>query len=88
VPSTGPGKNKGKVFSSFQKSSYLVSFYHIHLNPCNEPSNFFLAVLTVNSGEAIDSLLSITSADVSQIRLMMDALLRIYLGKLILLCSS
>jgi hypothetical protein len=38
--------------------------------------------------EAIDSLLSITSTDVSEIRLMMDALLEVYLGKLILLFSS
>jgi hypothetical protein len=37
-----------------------------------------------NTMEAIDSLLSITSADISEIRLMMDALLEAYLGKLIL----
>jgi hypothetical protein len=34
--------------------------------------------------EAIDFLLSITSADISEIRLMMDMLLEVYLGKLIL----
>ena len=38
--------------------------------------------------EAIDSLLSIKSADISEIRLMMDVLLEVYLGKLILLFSS
>jgi hypothetical protein len=38
--------------------------------------------------ETLDSLLSITSTDVSEIRLMMDALLEVYLGKLILLFSS
>jgi len=38
--------------------------------------------------EAIDSLLSIMSADISGIRLMMDVLLEVYLGKLILLFSS
>jgi hypothetical protein len=38
--------------------------------------------------EAIDSLLSITNADISQIRLMMDVLLEAYLGKLILVFSS
>jgi hypothetical protein len=38
--------------------------------------------------EAIDSLLSITSADISEIRLMMDVLLEVYLGKLILVFSS
>jgi len=38
--------------------------------------------------EAIDSLLSITSADISQVRLMMDVLLEVYLGKLILVFSS
>jgi hypothetical protein len=37
--------------------------------------------------EAIDSLLSITSADTSEIRLMMDVLLEVYLGKLILVFS-
>jgi hypothetical protein len=37
--------------------------------------------------EAVDSLLSITSADISEIRLMMDVLLEVYLGKLILLFS-
>jgi hypothetical protein len=34
--------------------------------------------------EAIDSLLSITSADISEIRLMMGVPLEVYLGKLIL----
>jgi len=38
--------------------------------------------------EVIDSLLSITSADISEIRLMMDVLLEVYLGKLILFFSS
>jgi hypothetical protein len=38
--------------------------------------------------EALDSLLSITSADISEIRLMMDVLLEVYLGKRILLSSS
>jgi hypothetical protein len=38
--------------------------------------------------EAIDSLLSITSADKSEIRLMMNVLLEVYLGKLILVFSS
>jgi hypothetical protein len=38
--------------------------------------------------ETIDSLLSITSADISEIRLMMDVLLKVYLGKLILVFSS
>jgi hypothetical protein len=37
--------------------------------------------------EAIDSLLSITSADISEIRLMMEVLLEVYLGKLILVFS-
>jgi hypothetical protein len=37
--------------------------------------------------EAIDSLLSIKSADISEIRLMMDVLLEVYLGKLILVFS-
>jgi len=37
--------------------------------------------------EAIDSLLSITSADISEIRLRMDVLLKVYLGKLILVFS-
>ncbi len=37
--------------------------------------------------EATDSLLSITGADISEIRLMMDVLLEAYLGKLILLFS-
>jgi len=38
--------------------------------------------------EALDSLLSITSADISEIRFMMDVLLGVYLGKLILVFSS
>jgi hypothetical protein len=38
--------------------------------------------------EAIDSLLSITSADTSDIRLMMDALLEVWIGKLALFPSS
>jgi hypothetical protein len=38
--------------------------------------------------EAIDSLLSITSANISEIRLMMDVLLEVYFGKLILVFSS
>jgi hypothetical protein len=38
--------------------------------------------------EAIESLLSITSTDVSEIRLMMDALLKVWIGKLILFPSS
>jgi hypothetical protein len=38
--------------------------------------------------EALNSLLSITSVDISQIRLMMDVLLEVYLGKLILVFSS
>ena len=33
--------------------------------------------------EALDSLLSITSIDISEIRLMMDALLEVWIGKLI-----
>jgi len=37
--------------------------------------------------EAIDSLLSTTSADISEIRFMMDVVLEIYLGKLILVFS-
>jgi hypothetical protein len=37
--------------------------------------------------EAIDSLLSITSADISEIRLVMDILLEAYLGKLIFVFS-
>jgi len=37
--------------------------------------------------EAIYSLLSITSADISNIRLMMDVLLDVFLGKLILVFS-
>ncbi len=37
--------------------------------------------------EAIDSLLSITIVDISEIRLMMDVPLEVYLGKLILLFS-
>jgi Mg2+ and Co2+ transporter CorA len=38
--------------------------------------------------EALDSLLSITSTDVSEIRLMMDSLLEVWIGKLILFQSS
>ena len=38
--------------------------------------------------EALDSLLSITSIDVSEIRLMMDALLEVWIEKLILSPSS
>jgi hypothetical protein len=38
--------------------------------------------------EAIDSLLSITSTDISEIRLMMDALLEVWIGKLILFSPS
>ncbi len=38
--------------------------------------------------EALDSLLSITSTDVTEIRLMMDALLEVWIGKLILFPSS
>jgi hypothetical protein len=38
--------------------------------------------------EALDFLLSITSADISEIRLMMDALLEVWIGKLILFPSS
>jgi hypothetical protein len=38
--------------------------------------------------EAIGSLLSITSTDVSEIRLMMDVLLEVWIGKLILFPSS
>jgi light-regulated signal transduction histidine kinase (bacteriophytochrome) len=37
--------------------------------------------------EAVDSLLSITSADISEIRLMMDALLEVWIGNLILFPS-
>jgi hypothetical protein len=38
--------------------------------------------------KAIESLVSIIRTDVSEIRLMMDALLEVYSGKLILLFSS
>jgi hypothetical protein len=38
--------------------------------------------------EALDSLLSIRSADISQIRLMTDALLEVWIGKLVLFPSS
>jgi hypothetical protein len=38
--------------------------------------------------EAIDSLLSIISADISEIKLMMDALLKVWIGKLVLFPSS
>jgi hypothetical protein len=38
--------------------------------------------------EAIGSLLSITSGNISEIRLMMDVLLEVYFGKLILVFSS
>jgi hypothetical protein len=38
--------------------------------------------------EVIDSLLSITRADISEIRLMIDVLLEVYYGKLILVFSS
>jgi hypothetical protein len=38
--------------------------------------------------EALDSLLSITSTDVSEIRLMMDALLEVWIGRLIQFPSS
>jgi hypothetical protein len=38
--------------------------------------------------EAIESLLSIKSADISEIRLMIDVLLEVYYGKLILVFSS
>jgi len=44
-------------------------------------------VLSYNTMEAVDCLLSITSADISEIRLMMDVLLEVYLGKLILVSS-
>jgi hypothetical protein len=44
--------------------------------------------LSYDTMEAIDSLLSITSFDISEIGLMMDVLLEVYLGKLILICSS
>jgi hypothetical protein len=37
--------------------------------------------------EALGSLLSKTCADISEIRLMMDVLLEVYLGKLILVFS-
>jgi len=37
--------------------------------------------------KAINSLLSITSADVSEIRLVMDILLEVYLGKLVFVFS-
>ncbi len=37
--------------------------------------------------EAIDSLISIASADIPEIRLMMDVLLEVCLGKLILVSS-
>jgi hypothetical protein len=42
----------------------------------------------VNSPEALDSLHSISSLDVSEIRLMMDALLEVWIEKLILSPSS
>jgi len=45
-------------------------------------------VLSYDTMEPIDSLVSITSADISEIRFMMDVLLEVYLGKLILLFSS
>ena len=38
--------------------------------------------------EAFDPLLSITSVDVSEIRSLMDALLEIWVGKLVLFLSS
>jgi Mg2+ and Co2+ transporter CorA len=38
--------------------------------------------------ETLDSLLSITSADISEIRLMVDALLEVWIGKLTLYLSS
>jgi hypothetical protein len=38
--------------------------------------------------EALDSLLSITSADISEIRLMVDTLLEVLIGRLILFPSS
>jgi hypothetical protein len=38
--------------------------------------------------EAIDSLLSITSGDIRELRLMMGVLLEVYLGKQIVLSSS
>jgi hypothetical protein len=38
--------------------------------------------------ETLDFLLSITSTDVSEIRLMMDDLLEVWIGKLILFPSS
>jgi hypothetical protein len=38
--------------------------------------------------EALDSLLSISSTDVSEIRLMMDTLLEVWVGRLILFPSS
>jgi len=37
---------------------------------------------------AIDAVVSITSADISEIRLMMDVLVEVYLGKLIFVFSS
>jgi hypothetical protein len=55
------------------------------LNSKKESEYLYIAALTM---EAIDSLLSITSADISEIRLMMDVLLEVYLGKLILVFSS
>jgi hypothetical protein len=47
-----------------------------------------MTAFTVNSGEAIEWLLSIRSTDVPEIRLMIDALLEVWTGKLILFPSS
>jgi hypothetical protein len=38
--------------------------------------------------EALDSLLSISSVDISEIRLMVDALVEVWIGKLILFSAS
>jgi len=43
---------------------------------------------TDDTMEVIDLLLSITTADISEIRLRMDVLLEVYLGKLILFFPS
>jgi hypothetical protein len=47
-----------------------------------------MTTLAVNSPQSFDSLLSITSVNISEIRFMMDALLEVLIGKLILFPSS
>jgi hypothetical protein len=72
-------RGTGTLLTSLTYSSRELVIQH-------SQQRFFL--MTRWRPSAIDSLLSITSADISEIRLMMDVLLEVYLGKLILIFSS